>query len=361
MSSKSLRYHGCSLFRNRLTTSILSGKTLIIKDIRSDHEAPGLLDYEASYLRLLDKLLDGSFIEINETGTLLKFRPGILIGGSIQHDCPSSRSIGWFIEGIIPLIVFAKNPVSIQFTGITNDEMDISVDVFKSVTLPLMRNFGIEGMTLNIKRRGAAPNGGGLVEFTCPIVRELKPLNVTDAGLIKRIRGIAFCAKISPTILTRVVDSARAVLNEYIPDVYIHTDHYRGADSGASAGYSLALFAESTTGVLLSSECTASPGGRQLPEDIGRHGALQLLEEIWKGGVIDSAHQSLVLLLMTMSPEDVCKVRFGSSLTDQSVETLRLLKDAFGVVFKIKEDPETHTLQLSCLGIGYKNMSRKAT
>lgn len=92
-------------------------------------------------------------------------------------------------------------------------------------------------------RRGAAPNGGGLIEFQAPIIRELRPLNITDVGLVKRVRGVAFCAKMSPTILTRVVESCRGVLNDYLPDVYIHTDHYRGKDSGASPGYSIALHA----------------------------------------------------------------------------------------------------------------------
>lgn len=39
---------------------------------------------------------------------------------------------------------------------------------------------------------------------------------------------MAFCAKISPTIVNRVIDSCRAVLNHVLPDVYINTDHYKG-------------------------------------------------------------------------------------------------------------------------------------
>ena len=42
---------------------------------------------------------------------------------------------------------------------------------------------------------------------------------------------------------------------------------------------------------------------------------------------------------------------------------LRLLRDAFGVVFKVKEEkvdnPSRTTLVLSCLGVGYKNMARR--
>jgi len=55
------------------------------------------------------------------------------------------------------------------------------------------------------------------------------------------------------------------------------------------------------------------------------------------------------------------QVRFGSVLTEPAIETLNLLKDVFGVVFKIKEESETSSILLSCLGVGYKNMNRKAT
>jgi RNA 3'-terminal phosphate cyclase-like protein len=147
-----LRFQGSALFRSRIVASVLSGKTVVIKDIRSEDEHPGLLDYEASFLRLLDTLLDGCKIEINETGTILKFKPGIISGGSHTHDCVCTRSIGWFVEGIIPLVIFAKSPVSLQLTGVTNDDLDISVDTLRNVTLPLLRNFGIEGMSLNVKR-----------------------------------------------------------------------------------------------------------------------------------------------------------------------------------------------------------------
>jgi len=365
-----LRYSGCSLFRERVVASCLSGKGLKIDKIRENDETlPGLHDFEASFLRLVEKLSDGCQIEINETGTILRFRPGLLTGGRIQHDCGKSRSIGWFVEAIIPLCVLAKENVRLSLTGITNDATDVSVDVLRSVTLPLLRNFGIDGATIAVPRRGSFPEGGGLVEITFPVVRELKPIHVTDCGLIARIRGVAFCSKVSPTIVARVIESARSVLNKFLPDVHITSDHVRGAESGKSAGYSLALVAESNTGALLSVESTAGGPNAvmgETPEDIGRDGAYKLIAEIERGGVIDTTHQPLVLQLMAIGPEDVSKVRVGSTLSVQAIKTLQLLKDAFGVVFKIKRqrdevDEESSTITLSCLGAGMKNMSRKIT
>ena len=243
MCASRLKFEGCQQFRYRVVASLLSGKQLKITKIRMDGDQPGLHDFEANFLRFIELITDGSSIEINDTGTILRFTPGLVVGGhQLVHDCGNSRSIGWFLEAVIPLLVFAKENTHITLTGITNDALDMSVDVIRNVTLPLLRNFGITA-DLKIKKRGAPPNGGGVVEFSTSIVRELRPVALEDMGLIRRVRGVAYSARVSPTILTRVVDSARGVLNNLLPDVYIHTDHYKGSDGGNSPGYSLALVA----------------------------------------------------------------------------------------------------------------------
>jgi RNA 3'-terminal phosphate cyclase-like protein len=64
-----LKFSGCGNFRQRLVCATLSGKAIRISDIRVDDEKPGLRDFEASFLRLLEKLTNGCVVEINETGT----------------------------------------------------------------------------------------------------------------------------------------------------------------------------------------------------------------------------------------------------------------------------------------------------
>lgn len=92
--------------------------------------------------------------------------------------------------GIIPIALFCKTPVELVLTGVTNDCTDLSVDILRTVTLPLLQNFGVWGASLEVKRRGAMPKGGGIVHFKIPPVKTaLKPLHVTEEGLVKRVRG----------------------------------------------------------------------------------------------------------------------------------------------------------------------------
>uniref|UniRef100_A0A4W5QI60 RNA 3'-terminal phosphate cyclase domain-containing protein n=1 Tax=Hucho hucho TaxID=62062 RepID=A0A4W5QI60_9TELE len=52
---RGLTYDGCNLFKQRLVLSTLNCKRVKIQNVRSKEDNPGLRDFVASYIRLLDK------------------------------------------------------------------------------------------------------------------------------------------------------------------------------------------------------------------------------------------------------------------------------------------------------------------
>ncbi|CDH54147.1 18s rrna biogenesis protein [Lichtheimia corymbifera JMRC:FSU:9682] len=357
--SKLLKFEGHNYLRQRLILATLSGKVVRIDKIRSDDHDPGIRDHEANFLRLLEKVTNGSTIEINYTGTSVLYKPGAIQGGRIEHDCGTDRSISYYLEPMIALAPFSKKPFMLILRGITTDHIDNSVDIIRTVLLPQLKRFGIEEhVELKITKRGAPPLGGGEIVFNCCSVRQLKPVQYIDEGRIKRIRGIAYCTRVSPQTANRMVESARSLLNRYIPDVYIYTDVYKGAESGKSPGFALSLVAESTTGALISGEKAAEAG--MTAEDVGLLASKILLREVSRGGCVDTTSQWLNLLLMVLCPEDVSKIRIGQ-LTPFTIQYLRDLKAFFGVSYKIKVDEESNTTLMTCVGIGYINHNKKTS
>jgi hypothetical protein len=75
------------------------------------------------------------------------------------------------------------------------------------------------------------------------------------------------------------------------------------------------------------------------PEDIGKAAADALLAQIGQGGCIDDHVQPLVFALMLMCPEDVSRVRVGR-VSPAGVSTLRLIRDVWGVTFKLKTEEQ---------------------
>lgn len=367
-TERSLRFDGCNFFRQRVILSTLSGKPIKLRNIRTKDDNPGLRDFEASFIRLMDKVTNGSRIEINETGTTLYYQPGILHGGAVEHDCNIQRSIGYYLEGLLFLAPFMKYPLKAVLRGVTNDKTDPSVDTLKATSIPLLKKFGVdgEGFELKINRRGMLPGGGGEVLFSCPVRKVLKPLQFIDPGKIKRIRGVAYSVRVSPQIGNRITDSARSILNKFLPDVYIYTDHMKGTSSGKSPGFGLSLVAETTTGCFLSAELASSPQGQGpavLPENLGRNCAKLLLEEIYRGGCVDSVNQSLALLYMSLGQQDVSKVLLGP-LSPYTIEFLRHLRSFFYVMFKFEtksfeeEQKGGEKVLMTCVGVGFSNLSK---
>lgn len=366
-----IRYRGSSFLRQRLVLATVSGRAVVISDIRPNDESPGLRDFEASFVRLLDKVCDGAEISIDETGTTLRYKPGQIIGGDgLTHTCPPSRGLTYFLEGLLLLAPLAKQPLSIRLKGVTNGGPDTTCDTFRTATLPLLAKFGLsDQLIFKISKRGAPPDGGGEVLFSCPISKGFQPVELLDEGKVKRVRGVAYTTKVSPQFAARMVDAARGVLNDFLPDVWIYSDHSKGGATGDSPGYGLSLVAETITRCLKSADACAQLGEAETkdedlslatPEGVGVSVARRLLAEIDLDGVVDTAHQAIVLYFLSLCEETKPgRVRL-SKLSPSAVQMLRHIRDFLGVVFKIREDNgDAGTVVLSCLGAGICNTARR--
>jgi RNA 3'-terminal phosphate cyclase len=73
-------------------------------------------------------------------------------------------------------------------------------------------------VTRGSKRKGELETGwlNEVVPWACP------------AGMVKRVRGVAYAMKVSPQAANRLVDGARGPLNAYLADVFIFTDSVAG-------------------------------------------------------------------------------------------------------------------------------------
>ena len=312
-------------------------------------------------------------------------------------DCPVDRGIGWFIEGIIPLLLFCKNQIVLKFIGITNGGGDLSVDMIKNVTLPLLAHFGVNA-EVDIQSRGFPPLGGGEVLLKVDPISSgvLNNVSMGNEYKVTKIAGLAVCSLLSPQLNNRVISSCKPLLRPLCRDVHIFSDvDKRGRGGGVgvkrkSPGYSLLLVAlsspsskfrsqeeqdeekeedkeeerrsgglEGNDHMRVAVEITSNPSSSSslsLPEEVGLACGGSLLEEIMKGGAVDSHHQPLALLLMALSKDKVSTINVGERLCGGGVEVLRLVKKVFGVQFQIKKTDQG--IKLSCLGANIVSRSR---
>ncbi|KAI4470611.1 rna 3' terminal phosphate cyclase [Holotrichia oblita] len=369
--NNTLVYKGSSFMRQRLLLSVLSSKPVRIIDIRTNHDEPGIAEFEVNLIRLLDKVTNGTIIQLDSTGTNLYFQPGLLYGGEVDHECSLQRSIGYYLEVLVALGIFCKIPLKATLRGVSNNLIDPSVDHIKTSIIPVLKRFLIddEGIDLKVTKRGMLPLGGGEVVFCCPVRKQLRPIQLEDSGMVKRIRGTAYTLRVSPAIANRVVESAKGVLLNFIPDVYINADQCKGKQSGKSPGFGIHLYAETTKGTTYSAEAVSKVivGGAEpsIPEEVGKLAAQRLCHEIYMGGCVDSAAQALAILCMALGQKDVTKLVMGS-LSDYSISFLQHLREFFGITFKLEDYKSEEDcvvgadkILLTCIGIGYTNISKR--
>ncbi|XP_063729821.1 RNA 3'-terminal phosphate cyclase-like protein [Symsagittifera roscoffensis] len=339
-----LEFEGANYFRQRIIQSLLSSRPIRIINIRPREQNPGLHDFEANLLRLIDAITNGTKIEVNQTG--------------------------YYLEVLLFVGPFCKLPLRVTLNGVTNNQIDPSPDQIKYSMLPLLKRYYIdEGLELKINRRGMPLEGGGQIYFTCPVKRSLKPMQFTDPGLVKRIRGVAYGCRVSPATATRILEAAKAVLTNFVPDVYIYSDHRRGDQAGNSPGFGITLVAETTKEVYYTAEvCSNSSKSKEpsVPEFIGEECAEKLLDQIFNGGCVDDLSQSLAFQYMILCPKDVCKILVGEKLTPYSIQYLKHIKEFFGIMFKIDEvRPEAEDTvgvsvnhMMTCVGSGFTNLNK---
>jgi RNA 3'-terminal phosphate cyclase-like protein len=292
--SEIIKLKGSNYFRVKIAYSLLLNRPIEISEIRVNDINPGLTEYEISFLKLIEKITNGTNIELSKTGTQVRFYPGVITnnyGDEFEFECHVSRSIPYYLEGILPISMYGKESLNCILYGVTNDNDDMSVDSFKSTTCALVQKlvFG-DTISLDIKRRGVYPLGGGMVRFKCPIVMFLNNFDWLEEGKIKRVRGLAFTTKISASMSTRMVDACRGTFNNFLPDVWISVDNNRDKSIPVSPGYGLSLVAETTEGFYYSADITNNiKENSQIkqvdtnitPEDLARKCALGLLEDLF--------------------------------------------------------------------------------
>lgn len=390
-----LRFTGHHSFAQRLVLSTLTGRAVHISQIRpSSPSNPGLAPHEISLLRLLEAITNGAHIEISYTGTIVLYKPGLIVGSAtgtsvLRHEVAAScsRGVSYFLVPLALLAPFSKAPINVLFTGpgvITSSTPagDMSVDTVRTAILPLFAKFGIDrNIELRILQRsnmGTHGKGGaGEVQLVFGHqVRLPKTLHFMNCGRIKRIRGVAYSTGVSGSNNARMIETARGILNPFSADTYLFSDvssaalvsapekNNPAAKKKIGIGFGLSLVAESSSGALYSADAASPPAGGQPPEDIGQQCAYQLLESIARSGCASLEAAPTIITLMAMGSEDIGRIQLGKDvLGNETIIQLARDLSKFGAAGWGIREPDSeksdNEVILSIVGRGIGNVGRK--
>lgn len=343
-------------FREMVTFAVLTGQNISI------NKPEKFTSSELKFLDLISFVTKNTKIYITNKKCKLDLKPGSIEcdhGEDDVFDCGSSRAISYFVEPLIVLGLFSKNQIELKLKGITNDNIDLSIDLMRNALAPMLKEYYSDTVSMDIKvlQRGFRPGANGLVSFRVGAIKKylpaLKLLNTKK--LIKRIRGNALAGKVSSQFLGRIISTVRDQFNDYIPDVWVYSELIKNSPDRF---YGVSLY----TNNFLVSEYFYDETVEQdaiSPEEVSKIAVNRLLDEIEKASELCStSFQSLILTLMALGDKDVNAIVMGR-LSDYSIWTLRLLKKFFNVEFKfkdhVKENSTTNYVIASCVGCKLHN------
>ena len=204
----------------------------------------------------------------------------------IEHDCSLQRGIGYYLEFVLYVAPFMKTALELRLRGVTNDRDDPSVS-----SLGLGSSFscsfrlgwsdqifchayhdevswirwwsriqGEKGLSraseiwqvsfVDSQTWGKAEWWGWIVvplsdeDETSPVSVDRRRQNQTNQR--RRVgRGdfdqptvvsqwiiSRFAMRVSPSLASRLIETAKGLLLKFLPDVYIYVDHQKGANAG---------------------------------------------------------------------------------------------------------------------------------
>lgn len=139
-----------------------------------------------------------------------------------------------------PLLITNIRPDDLDAPGLTNTRHPLTIDrspdeLYEDRDQRHRYPVKIQALpppSMRVAKRGAAPLGCGCVHFYCPVVKELNPIELTEFGKVKRVRGNAVSCRIPPSSAAPVAHSAKGVMHRLLPDNWIHTNAHSSLGHG---------------------------------------------------------------------------------------------------------------------------------
>ena len=201
---------GGQIVRSSLSLALVTGRPIVIDQIRAGRKKPGLLRQHLTALQAAVKVSDGEAQGDTLRSSRLSFTPGPVRGGSFSFHIGSAGSTTLVLQTVLPALMLADAPSAVFLEGGTHNSMAPPFDFLKRTFLPLLAEMGPR-VELELDRYGFFPAGGGRLRAAITPASALQPLSILQGGAVRERRVRALVARLPESIGRR---ECRTVLRE---------------------------------------------------------------------------------------------------------------------------------------------------
>jgi RNA 3'-terminal phosphate cyclase (ATP) len=233
---------GGQILRTALSLSVVTARPFRLTSIRAGRRNPGLLPQHLSAVRAA-AMISGAAVSGDRLGsTELSFSPTHPPkSGSYTFDVAeiaqrgSAGSVSLVLQTLAVPLALADGASAVVLRGGTHAQWSPSFDDLVNAYFPALRRIGFR-IDAELRRWGWYPVGNG--EISCEIgvdrgAPRLNPIQVLDRGPLRQVAGTAVAANLPAHIPQRMVDRARASLEDLGVPVNILPQRVTAACPGA--------------------------------------------------------------------------------------------------------------------------------
>jgi RNA 3'-phosphate cyclase len=227
---------GGQVLRSALTLSILTGRSIFIRNIRLNRTRNGLL---SQHLTAVDAAAAVSKAHVEGAtlgSTSLTFRPNEVRSGRYKFEIKTAGATSLVFQTIFLPLSRASATSSVIIKGGTHVRWSPCYHFMKLHWLPYMQRMGLNA-AIELQAAGFYPQGGGRINTIIRPATTIAPLNLVQRGKLIRITGISAVANLSLEIAER---QKRQALGRLVsisgkldrPEIRIRLDEFPSSTKG---------------------------------------------------------------------------------------------------------------------------------
>ena len=193
---------GGQILRTALTLSLATRTPFRLEKIRAGRKRPGLLRQHLTAVEAARRIgaaeVRGAEINSQE----LTFMPQDLIPGDYHFSIGTAGSTTLVLQTVLPVLMLASKPSTLTLEGGTHNPAAPPYDFIERVYVPLLNRLGAQ-VRAQLIMAGFFPAGGGKLKVAIDPLSELRALDLTSRGDIRRRSARALVANLPCNIAER--------------------------------------------------------------------------------------------------------------------------------------------------------------
>jgi RNA 3'-terminal phosphate cyclase (ATP) len=332
---------GGQILRTAVSLSAVTGKPILVENIRARRANPGLRPQHLTGIRILTELFGAKTENLQVGSDWIRFHPSDkFTPKATKFDVGTAGSIPMLLLTVVPAVALSGNHVELEIGGGTDVRASPTIDYIRFVAKEAYRSIGVR-FSVDVIKRGYYPKGGGIVNTTIEPCFRPETLDLTRT-LHFEPRIASVCCQLPKHVAERQTTSALIALEKK----GLRCRNYTASlETALSPGSSVIVYSSTDFGPYVGGDCIGELGKRA--ESVGVEAAERFLESAQVGVPVDPYLADMMVLPLALAKG---KSRFRVARVTKHLETnLQVASQIVGCRYMISlQQDGTHIIEIEC-------------